>query len=227
MSGLLAGLGAQERTLRSIGLAIAALFAIYLFLSETRLHQPTRALVGVLVALQVIWGLDAPFIPSHAMLGDTVLKHTTTLLSAGYRKSYAEQLHVPGMAEVASHLPGCTFLEDERVPARTHHAPELAHRLRVPDALDVVERAVQYTRSHDAASTGSAVSVATRKRTPGRPRSSTRRLSADTSTPRISASGKCLRKNNSVRPIPQPKSRMRAGGLAPASSHRARRSARR
>ena len=93
-----------DRYLQSIVPWMAALCAAVIERGRG-LFWPARALLAGLVALQVIWGLDTPFIPSHAMLGDTVLKHTATLLSAGFRKSYAEQVHVPGMAEVAPLLP--------------------------------------------------------------------------------------------------------------------------
>jgi hypothetical protein len=44
-----------------------------------------RAAVVLLVALQVVWGGDVPWLPTHAMLGEAPAKRTLALLSSTYR----------------------------------------------------------------------------------------------------------------------------------------------
>ncbi|MEZ4221805.1 MAG: hypothetical protein R3B13_12810 [Polyangiaceae bacterium] len=52
----------------------------------------SRVLASALVVIQIAWGSDVPFIPSHAMLGTTPLRTVIDLASTGYRKDYIDRL---------------------------------------------------------------------------------------------------------------------------------------
>lgn len=65
-----------------------------------------RASLGLVVGLQLVWGADAPFLPSHAMLGQSAIKSAVELLSRGYKKDYAERYAVGGdYAKIGAALP--------------------------------------------------------------------------------------------------------------------------
>lgn len=65
----------------------------------------TRCAAGALIALQVIWGGDVYFIPTHAMIRSP-LKAVLDLLNAGYQKKYTERFNVyPGFQSMARALP--------------------------------------------------------------------------------------------------------------------------
>jgi len=44
-----------------------------------------RVGLGLLVGLQLVWGGDVPFLPTHAMMADTPIKHAITMLSSTFR----------------------------------------------------------------------------------------------------------------------------------------------
>jgi hypothetical protein len=51
-----------------------------------------RAAGGALIGLQVIWGSDVPFIPTHGMAGTTPFQKVLELSVTGYQKNYFERL---------------------------------------------------------------------------------------------------------------------------------------
>jgi len=61
--------------------------------------------VAALVGLQLIWGGDVPFLPTHAMAGDVPIKRTIELLSASFRgDANALKTHT-GYEDIAAALP--------------------------------------------------------------------------------------------------------------------------
>lgn len=65
-----------------------------------------RVTASALIAFQIIWGGDVPFIPTHAMLGTAPAKVAIDLLSSGYRKDFKSRSNVFGdFGLVAKQLP--------------------------------------------------------------------------------------------------------------------------
>jgi hypothetical protein len=56
-----------------------------------RLGVLPRLALGLLVALQLAWGGDTPFIPAHGLAGGTPFKPTIDLLSSSYRQDFKER----------------------------------------------------------------------------------------------------------------------------------------
>jgi len=64
-----------------------------------------RVAVGLLIALQVIWGGDVWFLPNHAMAG-SVPKKVIDMIAAGYKKDYSTRYKIYGpYTQVAKALP--------------------------------------------------------------------------------------------------------------------------
>ena len=61
--------------------------------------------VAALVGLQVIWGGDVPFLPTHAMIGDVPFKRTIEMLSASFRNDTNALTTHTGYEEIADYLP--------------------------------------------------------------------------------------------------------------------------
>jgi len=71
-----------------------------------RMNGVVRVAAMLVLAVQVAWGGDHPFLPSHAMLGQAALKHTIDVLGAGFSKQYEARLQVePGLEAVGALLP--------------------------------------------------------------------------------------------------------------------------
>jgi hypothetical protein len=81
----------QDRYLQAILPWMAAATASALILTW-RAHWVARIPLAGLVGLQLVWGSDAYFIPSHSMLHVAPLKNTIDFISSGYRKEYASRL---------------------------------------------------------------------------------------------------------------------------------------
>lgn len=62
----------------------------------------TRALLALLIGLQVVWGGDHPFIPTHSMMGDTPYRDAVRFLTEGYRQNYEGRLVVADLEEVGA-----------------------------------------------------------------------------------------------------------------------------
>ncbi len=66
----------------------------------------SRAGLGLLGGLQIIWGGDVYFLPTHAVLGTAPAKVVIDLLSTGYRKDFAARENVySAFTEIATALP--------------------------------------------------------------------------------------------------------------------------
>lgn len=66
---------------------------------------PRLALV-TLGAFQIVWGADVPFIPNHAMIGDTPHKASLNLLASGHRGNYEGRfVSYPLQESIAAALP--------------------------------------------------------------------------------------------------------------------------
>jgi hypothetical protein len=61
--------------------------------------------VVALVASQLIWGGDVPFLPTHGMIGDVPIKRTIELLSASFRGDAKALKTHTGYEEIAAALP--------------------------------------------------------------------------------------------------------------------------
>ncbi len=70
-----------------------------------RTHWTTRTVLAALIALQVVWGGDAPFIP-HTMMRVPPVKVVADLLSSGYRRDLDKRQNVMGeMGRIGRTLP--------------------------------------------------------------------------------------------------------------------------
>lgn len=94
----------QDRYLQALVPWLAA-FTAAVFSLAYRSGLPSRITAGFLIGAQAIWGSDVPFIPTHAMVGDTPLRETARLLGQGYLKQYATRLAVSEFEAVAAALP--------------------------------------------------------------------------------------------------------------------------
>ncbi|MGA7741584.1 MAG: hypothetical protein WBP56_15890 [Polyangia bacterium] len=61
--------------------------------------------VAALVGLQLVWGGDVPFLPTHAMIRDVVFRPTIELLSASFRKDTNALTTHTGYEAIAAYLP--------------------------------------------------------------------------------------------------------------------------
>lgn len=94
----------QDRYLQSylpwMGAAVACIG-----IEVWRLGLAPRLAAVALVALQLAWGGDTPFIPGHAMSGGTPLTPAIRLLSSSYRKDFEQRLEVyPPMEQIKQHV---------------------------------------------------------------------------------------------------------------------------
>lgn len=94
----------QDRYLQAILPWMVALTAVVMGRAFRSGLAPRIACVA-LCAAQAVWGGDVPFLPTHAMVGDTPLRETARLLGKGYLKHYEERLTVSDMEPVSAALP--------------------------------------------------------------------------------------------------------------------------
>jgi hypothetical protein len=64
-----------------------------------------RGGVALLVGLQIVWGGDVYFLPTHAMVGGSPITSTVTLLSSGYRKDKDRLRRLGPFFELGEKLP--------------------------------------------------------------------------------------------------------------------------
>ncbi|HEY4184281.1 MAG TPA: hypothetical protein VGP07_04395 [Polyangia bacterium] len=65
-----------------------------------------RCAAALVVLVQLAWGSDHPFLPSHAMMGQAALKHTIDVVGSGFTKQYEGRFAVePGLEAVGALLP--------------------------------------------------------------------------------------------------------------------------
>lgn len=102
-----------------------------------RMNAVVRVAAMLVLAVQVAWGGDHPFLPSHSMLGQAALKHTVDVLSAGFSKQYEPRLLVePGLEAVGALLP-----KDDRAHLRVViHGQHLRLGIGAPSITDAPEQ---------------------------------------------------------------------------------------
>lgn len=88
----------QDRYLQALLPWMAVTVATTLALLS-RLGRLARAFSGLLVAVQIVLGLDVYFIRKHNMLGDSPIRVVSELLAKGHQGKYAERLEVEGTFE--------------------------------------------------------------------------------------------------------------------------------
>ncbi len=92
-----------DRYLQALVPWMAAFVAVVLALCW-RAGAVARAAVVGLVALQIAWGGDVPFMP-HAMFGGPALRKIADHLATGYQKNYDDRLYVSDLEPVSAALP--------------------------------------------------------------------------------------------------------------------------
>ncbi|HKO94245.1 MAG TPA: hypothetical protein VJU61_23990, partial [Polyangiaceae bacterium] len=80
-----------------------------------RLGRWPRVAISLLVAAQLAWGGDTPFIPAHGIAGGTPYKPALELLSSSYRGNFEQRFEVYApLGEVKQHVaPGGTLMLHE------------------------------------------------------------------------------------------------------------------
>ncbi len=81
----------QDRYLQSLVPYMAAVTAAALILLWRTRRPLIRLATGLLIALQIVWGGDVPFFPTHAMLDGTPYGPTLKIFSTGYRRAFEER----------------------------------------------------------------------------------------------------------------------------------------
>ncbi len=84
----------QDRYLQALVPHMAAVAAATIILLWRTRFATVRLATGLLIALQVVWGGDVPFFPTHAMIDGTPYGPTLEILSTGYRRAGAERHRV-------------------------------------------------------------------------------------------------------------------------------------
>jgi hypothetical protein len=64
-----------------------------------------RSLLVVLVAAQIVWGGDVPFIPTHNLLGDSALRATASFLVSGFQRKPRRLQFYGALSELGLELP--------------------------------------------------------------------------------------------------------------------------
>lgn len=94
---------------------------------------------ALVVFVQLAWGGDHPFLPSHSMLGQAAVKHTIDFLASGFGKQYDTRFTVePGLETVGEALP-----HDPRARKRTRvliHGQHLRLGIGAPAISDAPEQ---------------------------------------------------------------------------------------
>ncbi len=106
----------QDRYLQALLPQMAAVTAATIILLWRTRLATVRLATGLLIALQVVWGGDVPFFPTHAMIDGTPYGPSLEILSTGYRRAGAQRHDTfsPLPALEASLPAGETFLFHEQ-----------------------------------------------------------------------------------------------------------------
>jgi hypothetical protein len=95
----------QDRYLQALLPWMVAATAATLMLAWSA-NFGARIGIAALVALQLVWGGDLPFLPTHAMMGDAPVKRAMTLLSTTYRGEWDSRFRTHfGYEEISGYLP--------------------------------------------------------------------------------------------------------------------------
>jgi hypothetical protein len=116
----------QDRYLQTLVPWMAAVTASVIILIS-RVSIYTRAPLGALIGLQIVWGGDVYFIPTHGMIRSPI-KAVLDLLAGGYEKNYRGRLHQPTFGAVGEALP-----KDARVLLHDNHVHLGVHAATVND----------------------------------------------------------------------------------------------
>ncbi len=81
----------QDRYLQALLPYMAAVSAATVILLWRTRSSSVRLATGLLIALQIVWGSDVPFFPTHSMAGGTPYGPTLNILSTGFRRAGAER----------------------------------------------------------------------------------------------------------------------------------------
>lgn len=97
----------EDRYLQVLMPWIAAVTAAIMHLLWRRFGRVPRAALALLVAVQIGWGSDVYFFPTHAMLGTSPIRVVAELLGRGHEGKYEERLrtHVDYMAGLGRDVP--------------------------------------------------------------------------------------------------------------------------
>lgn len=95
-----------------------------------RSHWVHRGLLSALVGVQIIWGSDVPFFPTHAMIHDPPFKESIDLVATGFEGKYDKRFKAFGVMEkIGDMLP-----PDAKVLVHEEHITLGLRRPRVSDA---------------------------------------------------------------------------------------------
>lgn len=108
----------QDRYLQALVPWMAAVVAaVVARLWDTR-DRSIRAAVGLAIALQIVWGADVPFLPTHAVLWRSPLQAAIDLMSTGHRADWAARTATASDLEPLAPVfgPGARVLLHESEP---------------------------------------------------------------------------------------------------------------
>ena len=100
----------QDRYLQAWLPIMAGTTAATLILIWRRRHLVERALVVVLVAMQMIWGGDVPFFPTHNLANDSPMRIHSSFLASGFTRAEHRLRPYGAMGEIGEALPRDTRL---------------------------------------------------------------------------------------------------------------------
>jgi hypothetical protein len=95
----------QDRLLQAWLPFMAAVTVTTLGIAWRHHHVLVRALLATLVATQIVWGGDVPFIPTHNLLGDSPLRAASNFLASGFLKNERRLYPYGALSEIRRELP--------------------------------------------------------------------------------------------------------------------------
>jgi len=123
-----ASIHARDRYLQSILPWMVVVTAVVL-VQVWRSHWAHRVLLGLLLAVQIVWGSDVYFFRTHSMIHDSPIKSAVDFIATGFAKKYDERLLAFGtMEKISNDLP-----EAAKVLVHEEHQTLGLQRRRVND----------------------------------------------------------------------------------------------
>ena len=95
----------QDRYLQAWLPCMAACTAAALALLWRRRHVGVRGLVVALVSVQLMWGGDVPFLPTHNLIGDSPIRLVSNFLASGFMRTRNRLRPFGAWGEVGNDLP--------------------------------------------------------------------------------------------------------------------------
>jgi len=118
----------QDRYLQAWLPCMAACTAATLALLWRRRHTGVRALLVLLVSVQVLWGGDVPFLPTHNQIHDSPFRLVSNFLASGFLRTRHRLRPYGAISEVGDHLPRSATLlvhqEDRSLGVRVRTVPD-------------------------------------------------------------------------------------------------------